>query len=185
LILRRHSRVSDYLYSHSMNAAPWCLVGSIVCLGMKLGLNRDPTTQLSDVVSSASVSGGLPSSTSPNDTNMPRLSDRNNCGPTCVSTFFTRSSVCSRCQCHTIRLYRLLGLSPHRLPGHSASLSCKLRIQHVVGPLPGLSRVKTAASPMGPRPLPLFRLMHRASSYGPVVMNSTHSVETIGCWNCW
>ncbi|KAH9968305.1 hypothetical protein BGW80DRAFT_1338716 [Lactifluus volemus] len=86
-----------------INVAPWCVVGSIVCLGMKLGLNHDPTTQLSDVVSSASVSGGLPSSTSPNDTNMARLSDRNNCGPTC--------------------LYRLLGLAPRRLLGHSASHS--------------------------------------------------------------
>ncbi|KAH9954452.1 hypothetical protein BGW80DRAFT_1401543, partial [Lactifluus volemus] len=57
-----------------INAAPWCLVGSIVCLGMKIGLNHDPTTQLSDVVSSAS-------------------------------------------------LYRLLGLAPRRLLGHSASHS--------------------------------------------------------------
>ncbi|KAH9973293.1 hypothetical protein BGW80DRAFT_1252235 [Lactifluus volemus] len=67
LNMRIPSSVPLPICTLSINAAPWCLVGSI----------------LSDVVSSASVSEGLPSSTSPNDTNMPRLSDRNNCGPTC------------------------------------------------------------------------------------------------------
>jgi hypothetical protein len=94
--------------------------------------------------------------------------------------FFTRSSVFSRCQCHTIRLYRLLGLAPRRLPGHSASPSCKRRIQHVVGPLPGLPRVKAAASPMGPSSASSAVYVHdRASSYGPVVMNS-RTVHSFG-----
>jgi hypothetical protein len=104
------------LYRHSVNTTSWCLVGSMVCLGIELGLIMilRRSSLKSPSVSSASVSGGLSSSTVtahlfyvvirfPSHQMIPAteiIAARH------VSVLcFTQSSVCSRCQCHTIWLY--------------------------------------------------------------------------------
>ncbi|KAH9958081.1 hypothetical protein BGW80DRAFT_169465 [Lactifluus volemus] len=89
--------VGTSICTPSINAAPWCLVGSMVCLGIELWLITilrcsslaSPRCQfrirLWGIVHGhgPSLLRGHPLSISPNGTNMPRPSDRNHRGLTC------------------------------------------------------------------------------------------------------
>ncbi|KAH9968309.1 hypothetical protein BGW80DRAFT_668307 [Lactifluus volemus] len=152
LNMRIPSSVPLPICTLSINAAPWCLVGSIVCLGMKLGLNHDPTTQLSDVVSSAS--GGCPH-------------PPHQMIPTCHGS--ATEIIVAR---HVIPIARTCPSPP---PRPLSKPFLQTTDSACGGATPGPVESEDRRIADGSSASSAVRLMHRASSYGPVVMNRPKS----------